>query len=147
MTSTRKKPTTIQDAARQALELRQQRRAEGLAPVEITPEQIALAGVLRERDHLEGCPVPAAVDGPARVEAYAEAAIAPGPELRSVGVAPGETVLVIRCHGCGGIRYVGDFAGLSPAPARDALVDRELARLAGLEEELEGEGEELDETL
>jgi hypothetical protein len=118
------KPKTNDPAAEAAaaLERRRARTAAGLAPREVTPEELAIASAMRERDHREGCPAQAG-----RIEAYGQTTIAPGPELRALNVRPGDTVVVCRCHDCGMVRYFAGYADV------DAFIDEKLEGLAGLE--------------
>jgi len=78
----------------------------------LTPREAVVASLMRERDHLDGCPVPDDGKASAMVEAYEERAPAPGPQLRSAGAVPGSAVVVVRCIRCAGSRYF-----VSGAPA------------------------------
>lgn len=144
-TRTTNKPTPIDEAAKQALERRRDRTAQGLAPVEVTVEQRAGARELRERDHVDGCPAVAAPDGPARVEVYAERAAAPGPSLRREGIERGDYVVVVRCQMCGGIRYrSGQQKAADAVAAVDGYIDSQLLAMTGEDAE---PATELDEDL
>jgi hypothetical protein len=123
-------PKTTQDAALEALERRRARVADGLVPKPVTPEELAIASAMRERDHREGCPMT-----PGRIEAYDETVTAPGPDLRSMRVAAGDTIIVTRCHDCGMVRY---FTGHVDV---DAFIDQHLEALAGLEPAVPAEDE------
>jgi hypothetical protein len=97
----------------------------GTVPVrrDLTPRERLIAGILRERDHLDGCPVFGAADRAiARVEAYDETR--PAGPARPVP----EPVAVFRCLECGGSRYLD-------GTVRDVL-------LAELRAELRAEGAE-----
>ena len=78
----------------------------------LTPREAVVASLMRERDHLDGCPVPDDGKASAMVEAYEERAPAPGPQLRSAGAVPGSAVVVVRCIRCAGSRY---FVSTAPA--------------------------------
>ena len=135
-TPTTAKPKTAEEAAKQALERRRARTAEGLAPAEVTIEQRAAARELRERDHVDGCPLIDAPDAPARIEVYAERAAAPGPALRREGIERGDFVVVVRCQMCGGLRYRGGQQKAANAVAAvDGYIDTQLLALAGEEVE------------
>lgn len=125
--------TTTTNPALEALErrraAREQRASLDGATIELTPEQEAITGALRERDHLEGCPELEKRRG--RVEAFTEAAIAPTKGLVDRGVKPGETVVVVRCQECGGSRYIDGVTTV------DAFIDRRLEELAGITEPAE----------
>jgi len=71
----------------------------------LTPREAVVASLMRERDHLDGCPVPDDGKASAMVEAYEERAPAPGPQLRSAGAVPGSAIVVVRCIRCAGSRY------------------------------------------
>lgn len=73
---------------------------------ELTPRERVVGTFLRERDHMEGCPVHGATSAPYKTEAYDAEVTAPGAPLRAIGAQIGDTVTVARCHGCGGIRYL-----------------------------------------
>lgn len=115
-TPTRPKVTLndLDDDARKALlaELEaEQRRSDtvaGIAPDaaerELTPREVAVRAILRERDHLDGCPVYGSTVG--RVEAYAATRPANPAAAR-----PAQTMTVARCIECGGTRTLeGDVA-------------------------------------
>jgi hypothetical protein len=74
---------------------------------ELSDEERVIASWLRERDHLDGCP---SIDdervASRAVEAYDETVIAPGKVLRGLGITAGQTVLIVRCLKCGGIRHL-----------------------------------------
>ena len=116
--------TPAAQAAAEALRKRRERRDAGLLPSEVTPEQRAIAPELRERDHREGCPAYSRPDGPTRIEAYADPVIAPGPDLRALGVRTGDVIVVVRCTECGAQRYRSGFEDL------DAFIDACLEKLA-----------------
>lgn len=76
------------------------------APRELTPRERVVGTFLRERDHMEGCPVHGATIAPYKTEAYDAEVTAPGTPVRALGAQAGDIVTVARCHGCGGIRYL-----------------------------------------
>jgi len=82
---------------------------------ELGPRERATAALLRERDHLDGCPsitddldVAGAVP---LVEAYELVATAPASSLRRAGVGPGDPVIVVRCLRCAGSRHLASPLG------------------------------------
>ncbi len=82
----------------------------------LSPRERVIGSLLRERDHLDGCPL---ADDPkaaaSRVEAYEERTPAPGPQLRNAGAVPGSAIVVVRCMGCAGMRYfVSEAPALTP---------------------------------
>ena len=99
---------------------------------ELTPRDLVVASLLKERDHLEGCPG-------ARVEAYEERAIAPGPATRNIATA-GDVVVVVRCITCAGVRYRRSPLDRSVALGANRHVDAVIAQaLKDVEpEELDG---------
>lgn len=86
---------------------------------DLTPRERVIGALMRERDHMDGCPVHGATRGTLKVEAYDAFVDAPGPPLRSIGARKGDTVTVTRCQECGGVRY---YAG---------TVNANLARILG----------------
>jgi len=93
---------------------------------ELTPRELEVAKLLRERDHLDGCPVIGnpGYRGSARVEAYAESIIAPQPVTRSLGLGKGDVVVVAHCMECGAQRYFAPPAGATLANAVGRLLAR-----------------------
>ena len=77
----------------------------GSKPRTLTPRERVVASLLRERDHLDGCPVIDDETASAQVEAFEERSPAPGPQLRNMGAGPGSPVVVVRCMSCAGSRY------------------------------------------
>lgn len=88
---------------------------------ELTAREKVLATLMRERDHLDGCP---AIDdvrkASARTEAYGETR----PPIPARGLGP-RPVVVVRCVECGGSRYFDDTT------RPDDLIVAELERRAG----------------
>lgn len=99
---------------------------------ELTAREQVLAGLLRERDHLDGCP---AIDdvrkAAARTEAYGETR--PPDPAKGLGPRP---VVIVRCVECGGSQYFDDVT------RPDELILTELERVAAV-----GDDGDLDSTL
>lgn len=125
------KTITPADEATRALEQRRKAREKRTAHVDVTIEQRAVAAMLRERDHREACPAYEAPDGAARVEAYADRTVAPGPDLQALGVGQGDIVIVVRCLECGQLRYLAGYEQhRTPQAALESFVDDQLTALA-----------------
>ena len=77
----------------------------GAKPRTLTPREKVVASLLRERDHLDGCPVIDDDKASAQVEASEDRSPAPGPQLRKLGAGPGSPVVTVRCMSCGGDRH------------------------------------------
>ena len=85
---------------------------EGAKRRPLTPYERVVASLLRDRDHLDGCPIRDADGQLAQVEAYEDRSPAPGQVLRNQGAVKGSPVVVVRCMTCAAQRHV-----LSPLPA------------------------------
>ncbi len=118
---------TVQEMAAAALAERQAAATRPPAADESSIETQAVAAMMRERDHLEGCPVHRGQSGYGsdRVEAYEQRVTAPSPGLTQNGVSPGETIVVLHCQECGQLRYFPQFT------TRDEFLDASLTQLAG----------------
>jgi hypothetical protein len=101
-------------AAKIAAGLTEEERAALLAELDVTPEskvrralsprERVTASLMRERDHLDGCPVFEDLElGGARTEAYDE--VKPAQPARGI---PPRPVAILRCLECGGTRYIED---------------------------------------
>ena len=86
---------------------RRKARVDNVEPAELTAEERHIAGLMRERDHREGCPAIADPGhaGHARVEAFVQPVVSPAPELKAQGVAKGDRIVVAHCMTCGTLRY------------------------------------------
>lgn len=70
----------------------------------LSPRERVTAALMRERDHLDGCPVFEDLElGGARTEAYDETR----PAIPARGIPP-RAVAILRCLECGGTRYIDD---------------------------------------
>lgn len=135
-TTTRKPKVSIgdlspEDKAALVAELRAEQAANaepwapGAEPRELTARERAVRLLLRERDHMDGCPLILDESRTAgRVEAYSE--VRPANPARAE---PAKTVTVARCIECGGARYMdGDvrtniIASLEDHPGAGANTD------------------------
>jgi hypothetical protein len=70
---------------------------------ELTPRERLVASLMRDRDHLDGCPAYRDERGGIRTEAYDELK----PAIPSKGI-PARPVAVLRCVECSGTRYFED---------------------------------------
>jgi hypothetical protein len=102
---------TEEERAELLLELAE-RPADTGPPRDPTPRERLIADLLKDRDHLEGCPVLDGTSPAGLVEAYEQISPAPPPGLRALGVGPGDVVVVARCLKCAGVHHYA-----SPAPA------------------------------
>src|SRR5688572_6320437 len=73
---------------------------------ELTAREKVLARLLRERDHLDGCP---AIDDVRKASARTEAYGDTRPPIPTRGIGP-KPVVVVRCVECGGSRYFDDVS-------------------------------------
>lgn len=78
----------------------------------LSPREKATAALLRDRDHLDGCP---SIDDDGReavalVEAYELVATAPSSALKRQGIQPGDPVVAVRCLRCAGARHLASPA-------------------------------------
>lgn len=128
--TTTRKPAGDLSVQEQAAAALAERQAAASAKLESTPGTIeakAIAALMRERDHRDGCPVFAGTPGhgPDRVEAYERVVTAPSVELRSQGAQQGDTVITLHCLDCGSLRYFTDHESV------EAFTDHALEQLAG----------------
>lgn len=79
---------------------------------DLTPREVVLGGFLRERDHLDGCPLIAGGDRllAAFTEAYDQRIVtspgqAPSATASRLGLKSGDHITHVRCLKCGGDRY------------------------------------------
>lgn len=75
--------------------------ASATARAELPPRERLIGSLLKERNHLDGCPVITDELGGLRCEAYDETK----PAIPSKGE-PAHNVAVLRCLECGGTQYV-----------------------------------------
>jgi len=102
---------TEQERAALLLELQRADASVGEAERDPTPRERLIADLLRERDHLEGCPIIEHSANPAGlVEAYEQISPAPPLALRALGVNPGDVVVVARCLRCSGVHHYASVA-------------------------------------
>lgn len=111
---------------------------------ELNARELEVTKLMRDRDHLDGCPV---IDNPgyrgsARVEAYAETVIAPQPMLRALGLGKGDVVVAAHCMECGAQRFFAPPAGTTIANAVGRLLAQNIRARRG--ENPDGTPAELD---
>jgi hypothetical protein len=116
----------LTDEEREFLEQRNRRREAASAIAELTVRDKVAHSLMRERDHLEGCPEYTAPGskGGGRVEVYTQTVVSPAPEVRALGLESGDTVTIVRCIECARMRY---FAGYSEP---DDLIEAALLQRA-----------------